>query len=147
MRYLFILFSTFLFSCYPAVHKIENITFTTGGGMTRAESQMSIDSNLHAVRSYITANGEHGGPLTCKVDSASYNKIIAELTGLDFPHLKDYYTINTTDCSTYILTITYDNGKVKKIEDYCRQGPKGLLAVYQDLFILESSQTWMKATQ
>ena len=110
--------------------------------MSRANSNMSIDSNRHAIRSYTTANDERVGPQDCTVDVGSYNKIISELNALDFPNLKDSYTENATDCSTYIITVTYDNGKVKTINDYCRQGPKGLLAVYEDLFILESSQKW-----
>lgn len=142
MKYLYILLSAFLISCYPAAHKIETITFRTDGGMLRANSLMSIDSNRHAVRSYTTDMGERVGPVKCVIDSASFNKIISELTALNFPHLKDEYTENATDCASYTLTITYDNGKVKRIDDYCRQGPKGLLEVYEDLIILESSQKW-----
>jgi hypothetical protein len=131
----------------PHTHFIEKITFSTGGGMSRARSDMTIDSNRKAVRTYTDYNGTTNGPLKCIIDTASFNKIIAELNELDFPALKNSYTENATDCATYILTITYDNGKVKTINDYCRQGPKGLLAVYEDLFILESSQKWANANK
>ena len=73
-----------------------------------------------------------------------YSKIVELLNYIDFPNLKDNYAVNLTDDQTCTLTIIYNNGKVKKIEDYGLIGTFGLDRFYSLMFELRFNQEWKK---
>jgi hypothetical protein len=148
MKYIFILLFSLPLAAFAnkidSLHTIEKITFSTSGGMTGGGSNLSIDSNRQASFSnkgyYNHPRGDYSG----SIDTATYNKIVSMLNSMNFPALEDNYYIHVTDCTTNYLIITYDNGKVKKIQDYCRQGPKSLIALFDELFKIEETQKWKK---
>lgn len=72
----------------------------------------------------------------------SFKNIINLLNYIDFPNLKDNYTVPWTDSQTSTLTITYGNGQVKKIRDYGLIGTYGLDRLYELLFELRFNQNW-----
>lgn len=82
------------------------------------------------------------GKFKTTLDKNSYSDIINLLNYIDFPNLKDNYSVNWTDDQTSTLTITYDNGQTKKIEDYGLIGTYGLDRLYQMLFELRFNQNW-----
>ena len=72
----------------------------------------------------------------------SYSNIIELLNYIDFPNLKDNYSVDWTDDQSCTLTITYNNGQKKKITDYGLLGTYGLDRLYQLFFELRFNQKW-----
>ncbi len=128
----------------PASHIIQNVTFSLGGGMNAQHSRLSIDSSRKAIFSY-GPMGPHPGTYYGIVDTALYNKIISIMNYINFPDLEDnYLNVFVKDCGTSHLQITYDNGKIKKIDDYCAQGTYGLMVLYDELVKIQDTQKWNK---
>ncbi len=76
------------------------------------------------------------------ISEEHYMQIVDLLNYIDFPNLEDDYQINASDNQTCYLSITYNDGKVKKIRDYGLRGTYGLDRLYQLLFDLRSNQEW-----
>jgi Domain of unknown function (DUF6438) len=130
-------------------HRIERIAFTTSycfGNCPRFD--LSIDQKrygkLYAGTDNIDKknNQKMEGDYAAIIKDTDYNKIICLLNYINFETLKDKYAVNWTDDQSCTLTITYDGGKVKKIEDYGLIGTFGLDRVYQVLFDLRFNQDW-----
>ena len=62
----------------------------------------------------------------------------------DFPNLKNDYSLVSFHHPRGTLKITYDNGKVKTINDYGLVGTYGLKRVYNMIFNLRFNQNWKK---
>ena len=84
------------------------------------------------------------GVFSTTLRDTSFSEIINLLNYIDFPKLKDNYSVGWTDDQTSTLTVTYNNGQVKKIKDYGLIGTYGLDRLYQLLFALRFNQTWKK---
>lgn len=82
------------------------------------------------------------GEFNTTLADTSFREIINLLNYIDFPNLKDNYAVGWTDDQTCTLTITYNNGQVKKIRDYGLIGTYGLDRLYQLLFDLRFNQNW-----
>jgi len=78
------------------------------------------------------------------IKDINYDEIINLLNEIDFPNLKDNYTIGRKDYQTCFLTITYDNGKLKKIRDLGLSGTPELKKLYELMFWLRFNQEWEK---
>ncbi len=89
-------------------------------------------------------NKEASGNFNSKIMEDKYNDIVNLLNYVDFETLKDNYAVGWTDDQSSTLKITYDNGKVKSIEDYGLIGTYGLDRIYQLLFELRENQKWTK---
>ena len=72
----------------------------------------------------------------------SYSNIIDLLNYIDFPNLKNNYSVAWTDDQSSTLTITYNNGQKKEIRDYGLIGTYGLDRLYQLFFELRFNQKW-----
>ena len=128
----------------PVNHIIRNITFSTDGCFgTCPVYTLSINSNREAIyqpKMYCSDTGT----FYAIIDTTSYNLTIALLNSTNFPVLLDKYSVEWTDDDTCYLTISYDNDKEKKIEDYGKQGTCGLAALYAELSKLRKTQKWKK---
>lgn len=84
------------------------------------------------------------GKFTTQIKASDFQKIETILGYINFPELQDDYSVSWTDDQLSTLTITYDNGKIKKIKDYGLVGSYGLTTLYKTLFDLRFNQEWKK---
>jgi hypothetical protein len=128
----------------PTLHSIQNLTFSSGGGMTGGGSNLSIDPSRKVVYSYTGIYGHSGATLSGTLDTSAYNELVTVLDYIDFPNLNGGY-YNVTDGVTYYLTITYDNGEIKKISDYpAGENNYGLNVLYDELAKVEANRNLKK---
>lgn len=76
------------------------------------------------------------------LDSARYNEIVDLLNYIDFPNLKDVYSLSADGISWIDLTITYNNDKTKEISSQGYKGSLGLELFYDKLLEIINSQNW-----
>ncbi len=76
------------------------------------------------------------GIFNLKADQKEIEMISLFLSHIDITTLKDSYSVCWTDSQTAYLTIVYNNGTVKKIEDYGLAGTYKLSLLYEYLFKL-----------
>jgi len=123
-------------------HTIESITYSSEGCKGECPVfTLSINAKGKAVYESKKYSGEHG-KYHATIDSSSFNKIICILNYIGFPKLLDNYNMRSVNQPTCYLTITYDDGKVKKIKDYGEEGTNGLVALYDKLIELRETQVW-----
>jgi len=78
------------------------------------------------------------------IKDEDFDLIVNALNDIDFPNLKDKYTTGHRDTQACFLTITYNEGKVKKIKDYGLSGTLELKNFYNLMFELRFNQKWEK---
>lgn len=134
----------------PASYDIEKIDYQTGACFgTCPQFHISIDKgrngslkaeyyNIDIAKS----NKEIVGNFKTLVTKNNYDEIVNLLNYIDFPDLKDQYSVGWTDDQSSTLKITYNNGKVKEIKDYGLIGTYGLDRIYSLLFDLRFNQNW-----
>lgn len=126
----------------PSVYKIKKIEYSTTMCFgTCPVFELEINSDRTAKYNAIQYNDEEGKFKTI-LDTARFNSIVSLLNYIDFPNLKDDYSVNWTDDQSCTLTITYDNGHKKSISDYGEIGTYGLQIIYKELFALRGNQKW-----
>lgn len=131
-------------------YSIQKIEYqTTGCFGTCPIFFISIDKNRQGIFKAQSYNLETGdskkeilGTFHTTLKESSFKKIINLLNYIDFPNLKDNYTVPWTDDQTSTLTITYGNGQVKNIRDYGLIGTYGLDRLYELLFEVRFNQYW-----
>ena len=133
----------------PKNYSIEKIEYqTTFCFGSCPKFYIAIDKNKSAI---FKAEGynqdlkkpeEIKGTFNTNLKDNSFLEITGLLNYIDFPNLKDNYEVNWTDDQTCTLTITYNNGQIKKINDYGLLGSFGLNRLYQLLFDLRFNQNW-----
>lgn len=134
----------------PEIHDIERIEFsTTGCYGTCPVFDIDINSDKTAVFkphyfNFSQDNNakEEKGILKTKLKEKDFSEIIELLNYIDFPQLKNDYSVSWTDDQSCTLKITFDNGKVKTIKDYGLVGTYGLNRFYNMLFDLRKNQKW-----
>jgi len=82
------------------------------------------------------------GTFRAIIKDDSFSEIINLVNYIDFPTLKDHYSVDWTDDQTCILKITYNNGQTKELEHYGLIGSYGLARLYQLFFELRFNQIW-----
>lgn len=126
----------------PAKHTIEKLEYSTGfcfGSCPVFSIDISADRKSKLLGSnYNFPDGEY----YTTIDSANYNMLTGLLNYIDFAALDTSYSVSWTDDQDCVLKITYDGGKVKKIEDYGLLGTFGLARVYTIFFDLRNNQKW-----
>lgn len=137
----------------PKKYDINKIEFRNDGRPWITSSEYSIEINslgkAHLVSKSIT-NDWQASPDSydgyTKVPGVSPDSLFATISGLlnysDFSNLEDRYEIKATDHATGVLTIYYNDGKVKTISDYGLQGTYGLQRVYQTINSMRGSLVW-----
>ncbi|AWH84735.1 hypothetical protein HYN59_06190 [Flavobacterium album] len=87
---------------------------------------------------------EMEGVYTATIKDNEYDQIMELLNYIDFKNLDKSYSVGHTDAPTGIIKITYDNGKIKYINDYGMKGTYGLMAAYNLFRNLRFNQKWTK---
>ncbi len=124
-------------------YKIEKIEYKTSGCFgTCSIFELTIDSNKKATYKPIAFNKKKKGTFKGTIRNFEYDELIGLLNYIDFSNLKDRYSVNWTDDQSSQLAITYNDGKVKKINDYGLIGTFGLSRVYEIMFNLRENQSW-----
>lgn len=127
----------------PETYKIEKIEYkTTGCYGSCSVFEMIIDSNRQAAYKPIAYNKKKKGTFTGIIKEAQYQELIGILNYIDFPNLQDEYLSGGTDQQNSYLTITYNDGKIKRIMDYSLSGTFGLRRLHKILFDMRESQKW-----
>ena len=85
------------------------------------------------------------GAYKTTISHKEFDELKGLLNYIDFEKLEDTYKVLWTDDQTATLKITYDNGKVKMINDYGLKGTFGLKKVHELLFNLRINQDWKSA--
>ncbi|KEY20033.1 DUF6438 domain-containing protein [Kaistella antarctica] len=79
------------------------------------------------------------------ITEEQYNRLVSMLNSLEPKDLKDYYgNENVSDLPTSHLTLKFQDGTIKKIEDYGKHGTPNLEKVYQFFEDLKTNQAWTK---
>ncbi|AEW00189.1 hypothetical protein A4D02_28355 [Niastella koreensis] len=128
----------------PAPDKltIEEINFETSGCYGECPIfELSIKADKSANFNAIEYNDKKGEFKTI-IDDSTYLQLIATINYIKLPSLKNKYRVNWTDDQTVTLEIKYNNGQIKKIEDYGAIGTFGLENLYDQLFSLRGTQHW-----
>ena len=77
-----------------------------------------------------------------RVNTALWQRLTGLLNQINFPRLKDNYSINQTCNSTGYLFVKYDNAQMKSVKDYGLSGTYGLKAIQELLMETEASPLW-----
>jgi hypothetical protein len=133
----------------PEEVTIEKIEFCAFGGLTFTGMNCTITDSLSVleIASVISTPKslmDSGGVFQTRLDSSTSSKIFGLLKCIGFQHLKRAYKVSWTDALEGLIRITYDNGKVKDINDYGIIGTYGLAALQRNLMELTTSQHWKK---
>lgn len=126
----------------PAKLQIRQIKFSTSGcfgscPIFELVVQANRTAKYHAIR-----YNKSAGKFDTKIDTATYNRLVASIQYLHLPTLKDSYQVDWSDDQTVNLEVTFSDGQVKKIRDYGAIGTSGLANLYAQLYRLRESQSW-----
>lgn len=92
-----------------------------------------------------TESQENEGTFKGKIDQQKHSELTALLNALQLKKLKDHYgNKNVSDLPTSYLTVNYQDGSFKKIQDYGKHGTPELEKLYQFFEELKTNQTWTK---
>jgi hypothetical protein len=134
------------------IEKIQFVAFPCFGSCPTFEIHIDGDRNAIFLADQNNFTDEHGAnsddtAFEAKLDEGAYNEICSLLYYLDFPSLKDDYSVRYTDAPSVQLIITYNGGKQKKIEDYGLNGTFGLRQLYKIFEELRYNQKWKETTE
>lgn len=95
-------------------------------------------------QAYYTASSfsDKEGNFQTKIKEQQLKEIFDLLSYLNLDHLENYYTESATDYPTCNLSIFFEDGSVKNINDYGEHGTLGLVKLYDLLFALREHQDW-----
>ncbi|QOW10198.1 hypothetical protein Q73A0000_07395 [Kaistella flava (ex Peng et al. 2021)] len=91
-----------------------------------------------------TESQKSEGSFQGKIDQEHYNQLISLLDSLPKDLKDDYGNKNVTDLPTSNLTLNYQDGHLKKVQDYGKRGTPELVKVYQFFEDLKTNQNWTK---
>ena len=156
MKYLLSLFAfTFLLNCSSTktVVNYDRIEYEAGACFGFCPIyKMTINSDRTAIFeaerfnfSQDRTSEEEEGTFKGTINEDEYKQLISMLNSLKSKDLKDYYgNKNVSDLPTSYLTLKFQDGTNKKIEDYGKHGTPDLEKVYQFFEDLKTNQTWTK---
>lgn len=133
----------------PASHKIEKIEYSASGcgGYGRCSVfSLTINSDgkadLFAKQFNYINDKEVEGDYKAIISRDKFEELVNLLNYIDFDALKDSYDANWYHSAQSVLSITYDNGKIKSIIDNGLVGTFGLAEVHRIMFELRGNQLW-----
>ena len=156
MKYLLSLFAfTFLLNCSSTKTAVnyDRIEYEAGACFGFCPIyKMTINSDRTAIFeaerfnfSQDRTSEEKEGTFKGRINEEEYKQLISMLNSLEPKQLKDYYgNKNVSDLPTSYLTLKFQDGTNKKIEDYGKHGTPDLEKVYQFFEDLKTNQTWTK---
>lgn len=131
----------------PDNFKIEEIKFSTSGCYgTCPIFEITIKNSKTAfydAKNFNEVKGEFNGT----IDAASYDKLIKTINYVGLLKLNDEFDAPWTDDQTVTLEVKYDGGKIKRISDYGTVGSFGLSSLYNQLYTLRRTQTWIERSK
>lgn len=128
----------------PSKIKFEEIKFRNSQSMGQnAVFDIIIKKDKNLEYDAINNNKSHLGKYYSTISEKSLNGLIEILDYIKLNSLKDEYSVNATDQSTWILEIKY-NGKVKIIKDHGQNSTFGLLKLYDQIYKIIEEQGWNK---
>lgn len=141
------------YNANPIKYDIEKIEFSTNGCYGACPVfKLTINNSRQALfnaRKYnhkfnpeTKKNVEIKGLYRARLKTETYQKLIDQINYFDFPNLKDGYSTDATDMASSSLTITYNKGQIKTIQDYGMQGTRGLRNLYISLANLRTTVDW-----
>lgn len=117
----------------PKRHHILKIEFQEGGShWDRSTIKIEIISNRDIA--WTINDYESSKVYNSRLSKESFKEIVDLLNYIDFENLNDEYSVAYSDAGTTTLKITYDNLKIKNINDYGGMGTRGLRKLY-DTFL------------
>ena len=133
----------------PAQHRIEKITYSTTRCFGKCTIfEININNNRHASLNAIKDNTIEGqtmsGNYHAVITESKYKALTDLLNYMNFEKLDNSYSPKLKDAQKAILTITYDNGKIKTITDNGLKGTQSLTYLHRLLFDLRKNQDWKK---
>ena len=160
MKYLMILFTSLLMlSCasHQTKSQYSQIEYQAGAcfgscpifKITINPDRTAIFEAEHFNFSKTFSKGEFDKPregtFTGTIKEEDYKKLTQLLDGLEVKNLDEKYgNRNVTDMATSYLTVKFNDGTVKKIEDYGKKGSEKLVEVYRFFEDLRHNQDWKK---
>jgi len=149
-------FSDLIFKCggfieynaQPKNYAIEKIEYQTSSHRTDPQFSISIDKDKKAkfIAEAYNRNKSNSkkikGRFKTILKEVQFTELVSLLNYIDFPSLKDNYAVYWTDDHACTLKVTYNNGQVKKIQDFGLSGTHGLFRLYQMFFDLRYNQKW-----
>ncbi|HVV55791.1 MAG TPA: DUF6438 domain-containing protein [Mucilaginibacter sp.] len=122
--------------------KVRKLSFSTTACFGKCPVfDLHIESDGTAEYDAYNYNSETGR-FTGKIDSIKLNQLFGLIEYLNLKSLNDNYKVLWTDDQTCMLTVRYNDGTVKTIQDYGGEGTFGLRQLYHLLFGLRKSQYW-----
>lgn len=84
------------------------------------------------------------GVYASKLSQEKFKEIVDLLNYVNFENLPDTFEVGYSDAATSYIKVTYDNLKVKTINDSGGMGTRGLRKLYDILNDLKGNQKWTK---
>lgn len=134
---------------HPSHHSIQEIKIHSGYiAKNIIGYSFSLNEDLNATgqinKEFKVGNISRKGNYTTKIKRKQWNEITALINYIGFEQLKEKYEVNGMDNFTLTMTIKYDHGKTKIIEDYGMIGTYGLRNVYRQLHQIYKNSNWKK---
>lgn len=130
----------------PQQHSFQEIKFCFGGGLGNlTKYRLIIRGNIvkkEMQQFNSDASNEWSADSTCTLTPTISRKLYDLLNTVDFPGLQDSYEVSGTDNSSSSLRIDYDQEQFKLIQDYGLRGTFGLVAIYQLMAEIVTTQHW-----
>lgn len=126
-------------------HNILEIQFETSGShWNNFILKMEIVSNRDIT--WISRNDGSfiSGVYASKLSQEKFKEIVDLLNYVNFENLPDTFEVGYSDAATSYIKVTYDNLKVKTINDSGGMGTRGLRKLYDILNDLKGNQKWTK---
>lgn len=124
--------------CYGSCPIFELTINNDQTALLNAIEYNSLEPNLWEYK----ISKELKGVFKTTITNEKYREIIDLLNYLDFPTLEDDYFLSVTDNPGSKLKITYNQGKIKIIDDYGQKGTRGLIKIYELFEKLKTNQSW-----
>ncbi len=139
-----------LFNKNIGKYSIEKIQYLTKGCFgTCPIFEITIDKNgkakfvAEAFNFVEKFTKEIEGRFKTTILASKYKSLVELLNYMNFPNLKNNYSSGEiTDLPSSILKVTYNNGKVKVINDYGMSGTVELIQLYSIIDKLRFDQNW-----
>lgn len=132
------------------IEKVEFYTRMCAGECPIFKINISKDRKARMVAQHFNyskfwSKGEYvEGGYSAEIKEKDFDDLCQLLCYIDFPNLKNDYRLPSSHHQDGTLKITYNNGKVKTINDFGLVGTYGLKKVYDEFFKLRFNQEWKK---
>lgn len=130
-------------ACTPMPTGIAQIEFSTSPCFgTCPVFSMHIDSSRNATYHAID-NNERQGKFQGVIRKQDYDSLVNLILTGRIDQCQDTYRADVTDLAGCNLTITYIDGRIKKIDDYGFRAPEKLITIYARLIHFRNNQEWV----